>query len=252
MEDDESMIRNLQLLIQIEEKKPENERDNALIDECIEEIAKLKGVRSSYSKEEVDAIVVELKHKEAKNLKTKSPRRYVKWLIPVAVILVLTTVAVFASPANRLAISEMTNRFFSSLTPQITYHEDNYDLVFTDDIKEYSSFKALSEAHDDVFLLPFDLEKDLQSLEIMVSNTGQSHDVDISFEYSGFPCLMTLRSLLPDDTHTIEYNTKIGDWNLALYECDDLWIATWVHKKILYQLESASLDVLKSLITNMR
>ncbi len=36
VEDDESMIRNLQLLIQIEEKKPENERDNALIDECIE------------------------------------------------------------------------------------------------------------------------------------------------------------------------------------------------------------------------
>ena len=44
--EDRSMITELEQIIQTEEAKPEAERDADLIDDCIREIAELKGVRA--------------------------------------------------------------------------------------------------------------------------------------------------------------------------------------------------------------
>jgi len=58
--EDRSMIAELEQIIQTEEAKPEAERDADLIDECIREIAELKGVKAGFSEEEVAEITDEL------------------------------------------------------------------------------------------------------------------------------------------------------------------------------------------------
>ena len=50
------MIAELERIIQAEEAKPEAERDQNLIDDCVKEIAEIKGVKAEFSEEEVAQI----------------------------------------------------------------------------------------------------------------------------------------------------------------------------------------------------
>ena len=60
MTEDEIMIAELERIIRAEEAKPDGERDTQLIDECIKEMAEIKGVRAEYSQEEVAEITEKL------------------------------------------------------------------------------------------------------------------------------------------------------------------------------------------------
>ena len=250
-EGDELMIRKLQLLIQIEEKKPENERDNALIDECIEEIAKLKGVRSSYSKEEVDAIVAELKHKGAKNSKSRSYRRYLKWLLPIAAILALTTVAVAAS-LNSLRMSDITKQFFSMLQPKTKYSEENVDLVITDDQKAFNSLEELADYFEQPLLLPYDIESEMQNLMILVDNYGNSEHITISFDYKNMPCFYDIDCPRSVSNTPSSYINEIGVQNAIESEYDGKAQIIWCEAGINYCVQSANNEIVKFIFCNVR
>ena len=57
MTEDEAMLAELQRIIRAEESKPEEERDDGLIDDCIKEIVEIKGVKAEFSKEEIDDLL---------------------------------------------------------------------------------------------------------------------------------------------------------------------------------------------------
>ncbi len=187
--DTDSTIRELRLLIRMEEEKPEAERDEALINECIREIANLKGVRSSHSQEEVDAIIAELKNKD--RVKRAAPRRIIKWLLPIAAVLALAT-TVAAASANSLRVSDITKWFLSTLHPKTSYSEENVDLILTDDIKEYTTLEELAEAVEIPLLLPYEMEEDMQNTVIRLSDYGEFQVVMITFAYQSSPCWITV------------------------------------------------------------
>ena len=81
--EDRSMIAELEQIIQAEEAKPVAERDVDLIDDCIREIAELKGVRADFSNEEVAKITDKLVRKE-KCRNWKDSLQSVLNLIPVS------------------------------------------------------------------------------------------------------------------------------------------------------------------------
>ena len=69
--EDRSMIAELEQIIQAEEAKPVAERDVDLIDDCIREIAELKGVKADFSDEEIDQIMDKLvKEEKSRNVVT--------------------------------------------------------------------------------------------------------------------------------------------------------------------------------------
>jgi hypothetical protein len=80
------MIAELEQIIQTEEAKPEAERDVGLIDDCIHEIAELKGVRADYSDEEVKEITDKLIKKIDRE---KRKKRLIRYIAGIAAVFVL-------------------------------------------------------------------------------------------------------------------------------------------------------------------
>ena len=204
--DTESTIRELRLLIRMEEEKPEAERDEALINECIREIANLKGVRSSHSQEEVDAVIADLKNKD--KVKRAAPRRIVRWLIPIAAVLALATTAAAVS-TNSLRVSDITKWFLSTLHPKTSYSEENVDLILTDDIKEYTTLEELAEAVEIPLLLPFEMEEDMQNIVIRLSDYGEFQVVMITFAYQSSSCWFTIHYKIDLNAYNDLYNCYV-------------------------------------------
>lgn len=86
--EDRSMIAELEQIIQTEEAKPEAERDADLIDECIREVAELRGVRSDYSDEEIDQITDNLVKAAEKEKKRK---RFIRIAAGIAAAFVIVS-----------------------------------------------------------------------------------------------------------------------------------------------------------------
>ena len=86
--EDRVMIAELERIIQAEEAKPEAERDLALIDDCIKEIAEIKGVKAEFSEEEVAKITEKLIQTAEK---TKKRKRFVRLVAGIAAMFVIVT-----------------------------------------------------------------------------------------------------------------------------------------------------------------
>ena len=86
--EDRIMIAELERIIRAEEAKPEAERDLALIDDCIKEIAEIKGVKAEFSEEEVAEITDKLIQTAEK---TKKRKRFVRLVAGIAAMFVIVT-----------------------------------------------------------------------------------------------------------------------------------------------------------------
>jgi len=86
--EDRVMIAELERIIQAEEAKPEAERDHTLIDDCIKEIAEIKGVKAEFSEEEVAEITDKLIQTAEK---TKKRKRFVRLVAGIAAMFVIVT-----------------------------------------------------------------------------------------------------------------------------------------------------------------
>ncbi len=247
-EDMESTIRELRLLIRMEEEKPEAERDEALISECIREIANLKGVRSSHSQEEVDAMAAEWKNKA--KVKKAAPRRIVRWLIPIAAVLALATTAAAVS-TNSLRVSDITKWFLSTLHPKTSYSEENVDLILTDDIKEYTTLEELAGAAEIPLLLPYDMEEDMRNTSISLSDYGEFRVVMITFAYQSSSCWFTIHYPNSVPVHDEDYKNESQPYDIQTAEIDGYFQAELIHDQIYYYLKSDNADTVDFIVKNL-
>ena len=245
-EEKELTIRELSLLIRIEEEKPEAERNEDLIDECIREIADLKGVRSSFSQEEVSEIITEIKKRE--EVRRARSRRVLRWLIPIAAVFALAT-TVAATSADSLHISDITKWFFSTLQPKTKYSEENVDLIITDDIREYKTLEELAEAVEIPLLLPFDMEEDMQNTSIQLSDYGEFQMVMITFEYHSSSCWLIIE--YPKSVY-YDYEKEIRLNDIQTAEINGYIQADWDIEQIIYHVKSDNSDTVDLIIQNMR
>ena len=257
--DDQELISALEGILEEQDELPVENRDFDLISEATDAILHLRGYSDEQLSNLANKAVSSVKTRvtsphESSSCRTTKPRHHaiIRWLVSIAVILSIATVAVFASPTNRYAVSEMTHRIFGALSPKTIYHEDNIDLVFTNDIQHYDSFEELSEAFNRSLLLPFDFEKDFQDLTITYSNYDTTFYISIDFNYHQAPCHLTIKNQQQSNTEVLEYNTRIGERDVALFDCGDYWMVVWTHDQVVYQIESENIDSLTSIIESMR
>lgn len=259
IKDDHELIAAIESILDEQDSLPIEERDFDLIAEATNTILKLQGYDENHLDEMASEAAASVrtriadKRKRASNGQLQSKRHHVlRWVIPLVAILAITTVAVFASPTNRLAITEMTKQLFSSLTPKAVYHEGNMDLEITNEIKVFSTFDELSTSFDNSILLPFDLEEKLENLHIEVSDLGDSVHINISFEDNGNPCsIKTTVSHTPLNS-SILYNSKIGGHEAAVNIVDNQIYAEWIDNQIYYHISSSDRDSVESIINSMR
>ena len=259
IKDDDGLIKAIEDILNEQESLPVEERDFDLISEATNTILKLQGYDENHLDEmasEAAAFVrtrIVDKRKGTSNGQLKSKRHHVlRWVIPLVAILVITTVAVFASPTNRLAISDITHNIYASLNPKSVYHDDNIDLVITKDKSTYSSFKELSETFNYAIMLPFDIEDELEEMSIDAFDLGKSFSINISFTHNGRNC--SLMIITPQDSanSNIKYNTIIGNMEISLNTTENLNQAEWFYQNAYYKIKSSSIDLVIAITNNMR
>ncbi len=139
--EDRSMIAELKQIIQTEEAKPEAERDADLIDECIREIAELKGVKADFSEEEIDKVTDKLVREE----KCRNRKQFIRHIVGIAAALVIVS-GVTACAVN----PELINWFVKVVRmPFGSSAEYNFITYINQGAEErFSSIEELLESKD--------------------------------------------------------------------------------------------------------
>jgi len=155
------MITELEQIIQTEEAKPEAERDVDLIDDCIREIAKLKGVRADFSDEEIKEITDKLVKVAEEKRKRKRLIRYIAG-IAAALVIVSGVTACAVNPALINWLAKIVRMPFGDTvnSETITYTNQGITLEYRD-IKEFLKAEKLdifypSILPDNVYLISID------------------------------------------------------------------------------------------------
>jgi uncharacterized protein YejL (UPF0352 family) len=224
------MIAELEQIIQAEEAKPVAERDVDLIDDCIHEIAELKGVRSEYSDKEIDRITDKLVKAAEKEKKRK---RFIRLAAGIAAAFVIVT-GVTACAVNPALINWLAKvvriPFGDTINSEaITYTNQGIT-------QEYWNIKDFLKAEELDIYYPSILPDNVHLVSIdRFMNSGQNYYV---FLYSSPNMCFTVETVLSEHELSGELVTEIecndlhfdvykafyqdGDIHFAICELDDI------------------------------
>jgi len=216
--EDRSMIAELEQIIQTEEAKPEAERDADLIDDCIREIAELKGVRAEYSDEEIDRISDNLVKATEREKKRK---RFIRLAagIAAAFVIVSGVTACAVNPALINWLAKVVRMPFGDTisSDTITYTNQGITHEYRD-IKEFLKAEKLDIYYPSI----------LPDNEHLVSiNHFLNNEQDFYVFLFSVPTLcFTVEAVLSEREFFGELVTEI--------ECDNLHFDVYLEKNIYF------------------
>ena len=259
IKDDDGLMAAIEDILNEQDSLPIEERDFDLIAEATDSILKLQGYRESdratMAEEAANSVKARIaSHQKGITANGKPQNKHhsvLRWIIPLVAVLAMTTVAVFASPTNRLAISELSHRIYSSIIRKTVYHEDNIDLVTTSDTATFSTFEELSKSFNNSIELPFGLKDDLSDLEIKAYDFGDSFNINVSFVYCNSPCTIIITNQQNTSQVDLEYNYTVKNHNALLSECDDYILAEWIHGPCYYRIKAPNKNLMESIIYSL-
>jgi len=200
------MIAELERIIRAEEAKPEAERDHALIDDCIKEIAEIKGVKAEFSEEEVAQITDKLIQTAEK---TKKRKRFVRLVAGIAAMFVIVT-GVTACAVNPALINWVLNIVHMPFGS--TVEQETVTYVFQGSSENYNSVQELLASNDYCIYYPevYPASEKLDHIEIIDDNGIQI----LSFKFSSNRF-----------HYTVQFNCLDFEWDQEVeseYEIDGL------------------------------
>lgn len=250
MTDTEVMIGELNRVIAEELAKDAPERDDRLIDECIKEIAELKGVRAEYSKEEIGAMFEQLEAKASAEKKSPARsrrlRRPIAAACAVALFLVcgVATVAWNPNSVVRSWINEIIQLPVgtSHQLEDITYsHQDNIEI--------YSNIEKLTKKENLNIYYPSKLPDDVYITRIDSVIHNNTEHIIFKFTNPNLQFNIQLNSSLY--FNNTEYETlKIGDLTFYLSSQNNYYVARTIIDSNLYLIESSNYDDIIIIINN--
>ena len=245
MTEDEIMIAELERIIRAEEAKPDGERDAQLIDDCIKEMAEIKGVRAEYSQEEVAEITEKLiRDTEKEKAKRKKLVRRVAG-IAAAVVLSIGTIScavkplivnwiasIVRMPLNTHIIENektITNRNFA------TKYMNIEDLLRNENIEVYYP----TVLPDDVFIT---------SIRIL------EEDNEIWFFFNDSDMEYMIQPLNSLNSIEYPYNEiiSVNGIDFYIYYSNEVYIAKGYDKTRLYIIKTSSYLDLTTIIENVK
>ena len=235
--EDKSMIAELERVIREEEAKPLSERDTDLIDECIREIAELKGVKAEFSDEEITAITGGLIDTAKQGQKRK---RFIRLAagIAAAIMIIGGITACSINPALINWIAEIVRMPFGSSVEQskVTYY---YQGVPT----EYDNLEQFIESNNLNIYYPSILPSGAELDYIELLTKDDLNIIDFTYNLSTFHYCIQLnhsKSISKDDEiiSTIESNGSRFD----VCCIDKSYVSTSCLDGNTYIIETQSMD----------
>jgi len=230
------MITELEQIIQTEEAKPEAERDENLIDDCIHEIAELKGVKAEYSDEEVKEITDELIKKTDREKRKKRLIRYIAGIAAVFVLVGGVTACTF-NPALINWIRKIAQMPFGSSVEQ-----ESLSYYFQGSSIEYRSVEELLSKTDlDVYyptVLPNQTK--LKAIEILEENSLVT--IVFKFSPSTFHYIIQLQYVDPKVGKEATTEIETHDFLFTVYSENDSYFAFAEDGGNTYSVQSDNMD----------
>lgn len=209
-EADLAALRQLHHVIDEEMRKPPEEQDEELISECIGTIAEIKGVKGSFSAEEIDEQIAIVKAKAAQEKAARQPKQIRKPMLLAACAALLVAVSIItvcAYPALRAWFVQMKQGMSGTTTEiqGVTYEYMGESVIYNN-VDELLAAEGISicypaELPDEVWI------ERIVCLEVsgdrIYSFTFNTNDVSIKVQVGR-------SSLLSSDAAREEYHTSIG------------------------------------------
>lgn len=248
--EDRSMIAELEQIIQTEEAKPEAERDANLIDECIREIAELKGVRADYSDEEINRITDKLVKATEEKRKRK---RFIRHIAGIAAALVIVS-GVTACAVNPALINWLAKVVRMPFGETIEFNE----ITYTNQGKtiKYKDISALIKSEKLSFLYPTVLPQNVHLVSIKhFANNNQEY---YTFIYSTPSLSFTVEMICSERVFLGELVTEVESNNLhfdvyrAVYQDGDINFAICELEDIRYILQCDNIQDVILMVGGLR
>ena len=242
--EDRSMIAELEQIIQTEEAKPEAERDVDLIDDCIREIAELKGLRANYSDEEIDRITDKLVKVTEEKRKRK---RFIRLAAGIAAAFVIV------SGVTACAINPALINWFAKVVRMpfgTSLNQDKLTYFCHGSVEEYESIKNLIDSKKLNIYYPSILPDGVKIEHIEYFDD----DIDlIGFKFNSedihFSVQLNIAPTVGDNSiKTIEVN----DLQFNVYSDGSHYISCAEIDKNTYTIQSNSIDDLILIVGGLR
>ena len=243
--EDRSMIPELEQIIQTEEAKPEAERDADLIDDCIHEIAELKGVKAEYSDEEIDMITDKLVKEE----KSRNRKRFIRLAagIAAAFVIVSGVTACAINPAFINWLAKVVRMPFGSTI------EDEFVTYYYEGLSEkYNSVEELLKANDLDVYYPTILPNQIKLTDIEILNENNAETLSFTFTSTDFRYTIQRQYINPKVGGEVVAEIEVDGLHFLVYPESDGYISYAVDSKDTYIIQSNSIDDLILFIGGLR
>lgn len=209
-EADLAALRQLHHVIDEEMRKPPEEQDEELISECIGTIAEIKGVKGSFSAEEIDEQIAIVKAKAAQEKAARQPKRIHKPMLIAAcaaLLVAVSMITVYAYPALRAWFVQMKQGMSGTAEEiQGVMYEYMGESVIYNDIEDLLAAEGINICY------PAELPEEVWIEEIVCVDINGSKLYSVGFNTTDiFFTIQTNRtSMLPSGAIKEEYPTAVG------------------------------------------
>lgn len=245
-------IAQLHAVIEREMQKPLEEQDEELIDECIQTIAEIKGVRSSFTPEEIDAqiAVVQARAEAEKASAVRQPRRIKTALLAACLVVIMLAgaVTVYAvSPAVREWIQDVLKLDVgASITKDgITYENQGKSVVYPN-VDELLATEGLR------IFLPSDLPDGIEIERIVRMDINGKQAYSITFNTMDISMRVQIgnaKSFSPSSNREI-YTNSVGTFYIS--NTSDVKKVTGIINEDLYNITIANTMDVKSILDSLK
>lgn len=250
-----------QKIIAEEQKKPLKKRDVALMDECIKATAEIKGAKSAFTEEELDAKVQEATSSKAgastygseKGVRRRRLRKPVLIIaVLVLALLVFSVTTVAGVPSNRKWFFKLIRMPVGS---QI--YEDGITYIYAGRTQTYRDVEELFEKENLKILYPGKLPEGvhIKDVEKSTTHTGLT-DIFFTFDTANVFYSVIIddtQGFVPDDTFTPYVITE----DCTAYYCEDtfrnnVYWAIFLYDGSCYSITAPDCDSLLFILENLK
>ena len=244
--EDRVMIAELERIIRAEEAKPEAERDHALIDDCINEIAEIKGVKAEFSEEEVAQITDKLIQTAEK---TKKRKRFVRLVAGIAAMFVIVT-GVTACAVNPALINWF--KMIVRMPFGASVEQNTITYIYQGSTENYNSINDLliSNNYNIYYPTVFPQQVQLKDIEVFTENNTKI----LSFKFTSSDFHYTIQFSNYDYDWKDETNIIIesNNMNFRIFSESDHFIAHSIIEDNTYIIQAQTIDDLILVIGSLR
>lgn len=217
--EDKSMIAELERIVREEEAKPESERDENLIDDCIREIAELKGVKAEFSDEEVAKITDKLIMKTDRE---KRKKRFVRIVAGVAAVFVLVS-GVTACTINPSLINWVLSVCHMPFGSSVEQESTTY--ILQGSSEEYNSVEELLSTNEIEVYYPTILPNHIKLKSIAILDENDIKILSFKFTSADFRYTIQMHYDNPDEGGEAIAEIEASGLHFTVYSENNLYFA---------------------------